>query len=90
MKAIIYTDEDGHQLRSYVKNDDEAHMGECGVPAGPPDVRQIDTDELLREINRVLVSAELFTWDDVQRSRIGLTPAINVLKRTLVNLYRQA
>lgn len=90
MKEIIYTDDEGHQRRTYVRDDDPDNMAECGVPAGPPDVREIDMDWLLKEVNRVLVSAELFDWDDVQRKPGGVTPAVNVFKRALINLYRQA
>ena len=90
MKVIIYTDKHGHQKRTYIREDDPDNMAECGVPAGPPDVREIDMEGFLREVNRVLVSAELFDWDDAQRKPGGLTPAINVFKRALVSLYRQA
>ena len=89
MKEMIYTDNEGHQRRTYIREDDPDNMADCGVPAGPPDVRDIDVDALLREVNRVLVSAGLFDWDDAQRKPGGLTPAINVFKRALVSLYRQ-
>lgn len=90
MRDIIYTDNDGHQRRSYIKEDDPDNMAECGVPAGPPDVRDIDMEAFLKEVNHMLVKAGLFDWDDVQRSNVGLMPAVNFFKRTLVNLYRQA
>jgi hypothetical protein len=89
MKTLIYTEEDGHQRRSLVKNEDPDNMAECGVPAGPPDVRLLDMDKILLEINHVLVDLELFDWDDVQRYGQGIQPAVNVFKRALINLYRQ-
>lgn len=90
MKEVIYTDSGGHLRRSFIKEEDPDNMAECGVPAGPPDVRDIDMDAFLREVNHILVKAGLFDWDDVQRSSIGLMPAVNLFKRTLVNMYRQA
>jgi len=90
MKAIVYADSNGHQRRVFIKDNDPEHMAECGVPAGPPDVLDLDMNAILQEINYVLVANELFSWDDVQRARGGLAPAVNVFKRALINLYRQA
>jgi hypothetical protein len=89
MKLVIYADSEGHLRRTYIRNSDPDNMAECGVPAGPPDVRLIDMDEFLKQLNHILVNAELFDWDDAQRKPGGLSPAINLFKRTLVNLYRQ-
>jgi hypothetical protein len=89
MKTVIFVDSDGYQRRALLRDDDPESMAECGIPAGPPDLRHIGVDELLRDMNNLLVQQELFTWDDVQRKSGGLTPVLSLLKRRLVQMYRQ-
>lgn len=88
-KPVIYTDKNGFQRRSLVKDTDGESDGEYGIPHGPPDVRQLDWDRIIREINNNLVSAGLFTWNDVQDSQVGITIATSILKRELISLYRE-
>jgi hypothetical protein len=91
MKYITYMDSKEWLRRSLVKDTDteqEASLG-VGVPAGPPDIRQMDWEGIMREMNNALANAGLFTWLDVQQSQVGLTVATNVLKRALIALYRQ-
>jgi hypothetical protein len=90
MKAIIYTDSNGYLRRSLIRDDDPDTMAECGIPAGPPDIRQLDIDAILQSINNFLVQNNLFDWDDVQRSPGGVAPALNILKRAMIALYRDA
>jgi hypothetical protein len=85
MRYVIYEDERGYMI----KDNDPDDLAECGIPAGPPDLRGIDIDWLMKELNNVLVSNKLFTWDDVQRMPGGIQPALNTFKRTLIALYRQ-
>lgn len=88
-KPVIYTDKNGFKRRSLVKDTDDESDGEYGIPHGPPDVRQLDWDRIMREINNNLVSAGLFTWQDMQRSRVGIDVATSILKRELIALYRE-
>ncbi len=88
MKTVLYEDEEGFKQRKVIKNNDTPSMAKYGLPAGPPDLRQLDVDAILREINDNLVANELFTWDDVQRFPGGINAAVNILRRKLIELYR--
>lgn len=88
-KPVIYTDKNGFKRRSLVKDTDGESDGEYGIPHGPPDVRLLDWDRIMRDINNNLVSAGLFTWKDLQDSRVGIAVATSILKRELINLYRE-
>lgn len=89
MKDVVYVDSDGYIRRATLKDSDPESIADCGIPAGPPDLRHVDIDAFLKDINNLLAEQELFTWDDVQRRTGGLTPALNTFKRLLVSLYRQ-
>ena len=89
MKYLTYEDKDGFIRRALVKDDYTAAQAEYGIPAGPPDVRQIDWNSVSRDINNVLAESGSFTWDDVNRSQTGIQSAINIFRRALLTLYRQ-
>ena len=89
MKHITYVDKSGFKRRSLVKDADTEENAQYGIPAGPPDLRQLDMVQLLRDMNNALVDHELWTWNDVIRSSIGVKAATNVMKRALISLYRQ-
>ena len=88
MKLIHYTDKTGFKRRSLVKDTDAEDDAQYGLPAGPPDIRQLDWSVLMREMSNALADHELWTWKDLQQSKIGVQVATNVLRRALVNLYR--
>ena len=89
MKLIKYTDNAGFKRRSLIKDTDSEDDAQYGVPAGPPDLRQLDWAQLKRDMSNALADQELWTLQDLQRSQIGVTVATNVLKRALIMLYRQ-
>ena len=89
MKLIKYTDNAGFKRRSLIKDTDSEDDAQYGVPAGPPDLRQLDWTQLKRDMSNALADQELWTLQDLQRSQIGVTVATNVLKRALIMLYRQ-
>lgn len=88
MKKIIYEDKEGFKHRKIVKNNDTPEMARYGIPDGPPDLRQLDVESLLLEVNDNLVANELFTWDDVQRFPGGINAAVNIFRRKVIELYR--
>jgi predicted nuclease with TOPRIM domain len=88
LKHIIYENSHGLKQRALVKDTDGEREAEFGIPAGPPDVRNLDWETIQREVNLALVRAGLFTWLDVQQKG-GLEAATNVLKRHLINAYRE-
>ena len=89
MKPVIYTDKNGYKRRSLVRDNDDESDGELGIPYGPPDIRQLDWDRMLKDMHNALASAGLFNWKDAQESRVGISAATSVLKRELIQLYRE-
>ena len=89
MKRVKYIDQTGYQRRSLIKDTDTEDDARYGIPAGPPDLRQLDWEVLKREMNNALADHELWTLRELQLSKVGITAATNVLKRALILLYRQ-
>ena len=89
MKLIKFTDKNGFKRRSLIKDTDSEEDAQYGVPAGPPDLRQLDMVQLTREMNNALADSEIWTLQDLQRSKAGVTAATNVLKRALIMMYRE-
>jgi hypothetical protein len=50
MKHIIYVDKSGFKRRSLVKDADTEENAQYGIPAGPPDLRQLDMAQLVRDV----------------------------------------
>ena len=88
MKPVIYRDKDGFIRRSLIKDEDDESDASLGLPYGPPDLRQLDWNELHKQINNTLAENETFSWDDVQHSQAGVQAALNIFKRALLALYR--
>lgn len=88
MKPITYKDSKGFLHRVLIKDSDSDDAAPYGLPVGP-DIRSIDWDKLIKEINNVLVKHEVFSWRDAQHKPVGFSAAMNILKRHLIALYRQ-
>jgi len=90
MRAVIYEDDQGFLRRALVKDSDsDADAPYLGIPYGPPDVREMDWNNLLKGINNVLVQQSAFTWEEAQRTQqVGLQAALSLFKRALIDLYR--
>lgn len=89
MKYVIFEDKEGFKERRIIRNSDTPSMAEFGIPAGPPNLKRLNMEDLLLEINDNLVKNELFTWDDVQRSTAKINAAVNIFRRKLIALYRE-
>lgn len=90
MKEVFFEDKDGFKHKRLIKNADNPSMAEHGIHLGPPDLHQLDMENILREMNNLLVDNGLFTWDNVQRFPGGINVAVNAFRRALVNLYRES
>ena len=89
MKHVNWTDEKGWKRRSLVPDTSDESDGRYGIPAGPPDLRQLDWEHIQREINNALVDRGVFSWEDVSRTGDALMVATTIVKRHLVGLYRE-
>ena len=88
MKYIVYEDKDGFIRRVLVRDTDTESEAEFGIPAGPPDVRALDWNLMMKQVNNLLAENEIFTWDDAQRSSIGIQAALTLFKRNLIGLFK--
>lgn len=64
MKKVIYTDENGFNHNSLLRDSDTDPA--AGLLQSPPDLRQLDWDEITRIIHNKLLERGLLTIKDVQ------------------------
>ena len=92
LKLVEWEDGDGWKRLSLLREEDPDELaGKIGIPADPPDVRELDWEAVARELNNILVRDRLINWKSVQRSQNGVTTAILHcgLRKMLIQLYRQ-
>jgi hypothetical protein len=90
MRLVQWTDSRGYVRQSFIKDDDPDDMAKKGIRHEPPDLTQIDWDDVQRDLHNELVKRGLISWRDVQVQQSTLGPAIEaVLKRRLIALYRE-
>lgn len=88
MKIVKYSDSARFLRAAYVKDTDAPSAGPRGIPAGPQ-LEDLDWDELKREINNILIGADLLTWDDVLHNQQAFSQALTAFKRRLIGIYRR-
>ena len=88
MKEVVYKDKHGYLRRVLIRDDDGLDMAEYGLPAGPPDVEEIDWEAVKLTINNILVQGEVFNYADLQSKRM-LDSVAAVVKKQVANLYRE-
>lgn len=102
MKYIDWTDDAGYHRRSLVRSEhDDPRQG---IPFDPPELDSLGLPlEQALALHNALASRQLYSWRDVVAQQDGLTSAlrtlaargvlpadrIRVIKRRLVELYRQ-
>ena len=89
MKPVHWTDENGYKHLSFLRDDDPDELAPSRLLQDPPDVvHEINWDAVQRELHNQLVNRGLFSWDDVQRSKDGITGAVLAcLRRRVIELY---
>lgn len=91
MRKVKWTDENGWKHISKVKKDDPDDMAPFGLSLDPPNVNQIDWDEVKKNLHNALVNLELSDWRDVQKHQDSIRSAVlSALKRPVIALYRIA
>lgn len=89
MKLVEWTDKKGWKHLSLLRDSDIPQMAVYGINRDPPDINQLNWDEIKRDLHNELVGRRLSDWRDVQKRRGDLTGAIQaVLRRRLKLLYR--
>ena len=89
MRYVTYEDRDGYLRRTMIRDGDDDSMAKTGIPAGPPDLGMIDCEVIKREINNLLVKNNLYTWNDIQHSPVGLSIVQTVVKRHVAALFKE-
>ena len=88
MRPVIFTDNRGYKRRYLVRDNDGDEVAAQGVPAGPPDMRELDLEAICKEINNALVEQNIFTWEDVNGHPVGLSLIASVIKRYVAGLLK--
>lgn len=89
MKIVMWTDKDGYNHRSLLRDNDPDDMAPSGVPLDPPSLDRLDWEWLKKQLHNALVDQGLHDMNDVNQKGNGITTAIMaVFKRPLVGLYK--
>jgi len=89
MRRVVWEDRNGFLRASLIRDNDPDDVAEQGIPVEPPDLEDIDWEEVKRLLHNELVRRQLFTFDDVQREQKGITVSVvSVMRRKIVELYR--
>ncbi len=90
MKVTRWIDEVGYQRVSIVRNDDATPKATHGLRIGPPDVTELDWENVVKDLHNSLVERELFTYKDIITKKNSVTSAIlSTLRRRVIELYKQ-
>jgi len=90
MKLVKWMNGDGWLQQSFIKNNMPNSKADLGIPHNPPDLRQIDCEGALQELNELLIQRELITLDDLNKNPNMLQNSIlSVFHRRILDLYKQ-
>ena len=90
MQRVRVVDADGYMHQYLVTDSTPDEEIEKGLPCDPPDVRQLDWNEIARELHNLLLRRGLVTLDDVnaQQNAVGNT-ILSVIRPRVIALYKQ-
>ena len=89
MKTVIWTDARGFKHRSLVRNGDPDTAAPMGLRQDPPDLHQLDWDEIARDMHNAFVELGVVTWADLQRPGVDLRRVIlGATQRRIQSLFR--
>jgi len=90
MKVIRWIDDSGYGRVSIVRDEDSILEAASGLQNGPPDVTTLDWENVVKDLHNALVDRKLFSYQDVIKSKDGVTSAIlSALRRKVITLYKQ-
>lgn len=89
MKLVEWTDERGYKHLSLLRDNDPDEMAPAGISRDPPDIEQLDWNEIKKKLHNLLVELRLSDWRDAQRGKAGIQSAIlGAVRRPLSELYK--
>ena len=90
MRKVVWTDRRGWKKVSLVRDTDPDTAAPQGLPAGPPDLSEVDCQEVLKEINNRLVDDGLLEIRDLSRQPHAITQAIRAaMLGRIVSAYKR-
>jgi len=90
MRKVVWTDRRGWKKVSLVRDTDPDTAAPQGLPAGPPDLSEVDCQEVLKEINNRLVDEGLLEIRDLSRQPNAITQAIRAaMVGRIVSAYKR-
>jgi hypothetical protein len=90
MRKVVWTDRRGWKKVSLVRDTDPDTAAPQGLPAGPPDLSEVDCQEVLKEINNRLVDEGLLEIRDLSRQPNAITQAVRAaMVGRIVSAYKR-
>jgi hypothetical protein len=89
MKRVIWTDDKGWKHASIVKDDAKPKDYPMGLPSDPPDINQINWENVKRDLHNLFIDRGLYSWSDIQKPSAGFENAIRgILLKELILLFK--
>jgi hypothetical protein len=88
MKLVTYLDDDGFKRQSFLREDMPDNQAHMGIPLNPPDLSQLDCNELMKELNDLLIERSLFTLKEINGNNLLRSSVETVFFRAVYNLYK--
>jgi hypothetical protein len=90
MKYVMWRDRDGYPHRSILRDNDPDELAPQGIPAEPPDVGQLDWEQVRRDLQGQLMERGLYSVKDIDGHQDALSGAVlSALRTKLIRLYRE-
>lgn len=90
MRKVVWIDRRGWKKVSLVRDTDPDTAAPQGLPVGPPDLSEVDCQEVLKEINNRLVDDGLLEIRDLSRQPNAITQAVRAaMVGRIVNAYKR-
>ena len=90
MRQVVWIDRRGWKRVSLVRDTDPDTAAPQGLPAGPPDLSEVDCQEVLKEINNRLVDDGLLEIRDLSRQPNAITQAVRAaMVGRIVSAYKR-
>lgn len=90
MKRIVHTDRHGFKRVYALRDNDDESKAAQGIPLGPPDLRVLDWEKIVKDLNNALVDIGIIVIEDLNLNNTGISTAINsVVRREILRLYKE-
>ena len=90
MRTVIWEDRNEYTRASLVRDGDPDEAAEHGIPIEPPDLDQIEWEEVKRDLYNSLVRQGLFTYEDMRDAQNGIRRAVILaLHKKVVDIYKR-